>query len=441
MPNLKTVCKDLEAMRKSIAEIRALVDQAIKVAQIGAYFGGGSAKTAPPPIAATAEAVAAPPPPPKPSGPAAFMDEDVFAGHEKQASQRKRKEFHEDFYPGEDEATHIRRLVQEAQIEYLDSLASNAPTVILSPAGGGPATAAAVSAALNQVVAQVTGQAPPGGGGGGGAGAAPPMPPPPPGPPGAPGAPGAPGMPGAAGPQGAPGFPGVPQQVVQFVNQAISKSAFNVLSNVFGRRIARMLTPEDFHAADWLYMAQNVKWIDSKVASGINKSLADKVSQGLMSQAQADAAGGFMSTEALGGQIMGGALIGLFIFENIPKIASMLRDSVDFITGISDALFDTRTGKLMGQLDSIVADLNSIKAGLKVTGQHMEAVGVFGFDTDIIEVGAIYDRARAVEASHERINEAGERWLKRKKQQAEADLASKQVKGLLDSIIQGMGFK
>jgi hypothetical protein len=456
MPNMKEVCRTLDGMQKSISEAFSRIDQIMKLVQAGQFFqggGAGSAASAPPSAATPGTDPAASPTPPSPppqsskrEGDLPEIVPDYLMGLGKKRSKNR---FHPEEVVEEREGELIDRLRDEA---FEERYQYDIDYIGLSPVPVQSKKSAAifqqmieqmVNQAISQAANSAAGKATAGGGGntaGGGPGSGGAAPPP--GPPGAPGIPGAPGTPGQAGPQGAPGTPAaIPSAIVSFVNNAISKSAFNMLSSVFGRRIANMVTPDAAHVADWLFMAQNVKWIDNGVASGINKALAQKVQQGLLTQAEAGAAKGFMATEAVGAQVAGGALIGLFIFQNIPKIASMLRDNVDFITGISDALFDTKTGKLMAYLDGIVASLNSISGALKVTGQFAEGIGVFGMETDLGEVGTVYDRVRAVEASNERIKEAGERYVRRKRNQVAAELAGEGFDKMIDSLVKGLGFR
>lgn len=214
------------------------------------------------------------------------------------------------------------------------------------------------------------------------------------------------------------------------------------LVKIFGIRFIRKVAPSELNAfLDLKSMANNVRFIDRQVQNGINKSVAAKVEAGQMTMGEAGEAAGFMSTEAIGAQIGGGALIGLYIFENIPKIAGLLRDSADFITGISDMLFETKTGKLMAWLDKEVANLTSIKAAFTGAGDYLEAAGVMEFDAEMGDVTDVANRVRSVTASQERIKEAGERWVKRRRQKAEKDMMFKQTEAMIESMMKSVGLK
>lgn len=216
----------------------------------------------------------------------------------------------------------------------------------------------------------------------------------------------------------------------------------DILAKIFGIRFLRKIMPEGMNPLfDLKSMSNNVRFVDRQLQNGINKSIAEKTAAGQMTQAEAGKAAGFMSGEAIGAQVGAGALIGLYIFENIPKIVALLRDSTDFLTGISDAMFDTKTGKFMAYLDSIVADLTSIKAGKKAFEDYAQASAAFGFDADVSEGMDIANRVRSATASDARIKEAGERWLKRQGQKKEVEMATDLIKGVAESALKSIGFK
>lgn len=177
----------------------------------------------------------------------------------------------------------------------------------------------------------------------------------------------------------------------------VGNSVFGLLSNVFGRRMINMLTPDKLHAGDLLYMAQNIKWIDGKVQDTISKSIAEKVASGQMTKAAAANAGGFMSGEALGAQLVGGALTGVFIAKHIPKMIEIFKDVSELQESVKAMLTGNRSSDgITLSLQKSSSWWNTLNASADKTDQMMGSRTILGMSAGKVDADVLRDKLQTI---------------------------------------------
>jgi hypothetical protein len=314
MPDILTLCKDLEGIQLRLTELGARVDSLTKMVQTGQY-SGNSGQAAP---SSTSPIGSAPPmtQPPAPQAQAkpdtkspqigdlpGYMP-DVFEGHQRGATARKRSEFGE--ASDGDEFAFIKKCIEDIQAEK-NKAAYDIDYIEMS----GPAKPSKKNGnkvenpmdRMDELVEKLIDKR----------------------------------LKEEA--QGEKFMKAILDKVRaegrSEIKDEVEKSEMRVLTNVFGRRIANMLTPGDLHAGQWLSMAQTAKFMDQSARNAVRNSNNLKAANGLITKAEAEEGGGAFATLAgAGGQALGGALIGIYIAEHIPDIVNMLRDSVEFIDSI-----------------------------------------------------------------------------------------------------------
>lgn len=369
---MKELCKILDRVQERLQELFGRIDRVEKLQQAGQYFGGGQAQPSSeqPQAQGPVQAPAPPAEPVRRPGPHIMRGmDDVFEGHEKQASERKRKDFADerDFEAADFAA--IKKIVEEV---FNEEHAYDVGDIELSPLR--PSNKAPKPMSWTDAKAE---------------------------------------------------FEKMQKDFMDKAKEDLDKSkeemkndfarqAFGLLSNVFGRRLVNMLTPDKLHGGDWLFLGQNLRWMDGKVRNTINKSLSEKVASGAMTEAEANAAGGFATTEAVGAQAAGGVLMGLFIAQHIPEIVRYLKDSVDFI----DLMKTTFTGdkgfeNLIG-LQKASAHIDALKPAWDKVNEYAQSRVAVGAGEDLDANAAYFAKQEQIIANDKRLKSAVDAWLERR---------------------------
>jgi uncharacterized protein (DUF4415 family) len=210
----------------------------------------------------------------------------------------------------------------------------------------------------------------------------------------------------------------------------------DVMVQMFGIRFMRKVLPKQFDAIlDLKSMANNIDFIDKKVQNGINQSIAEKQAKGLLSAAEANGAGGFMTTEAVAAQMAGGAWIGAYIIEHFPEILSKVRDTLGELEGISGLLGRGRSDfSVTSEFDKYVAQVKSIGAGAKAAGELYEAYALTDQRMDKDVLASFFAKERQIYEDNDRLNEAIRHYIAKKKIDSAPEFMD-QLKYLWNSMV------
>lgn len=208
----------------------------------------------------------------------------------------------------------------------------------------------------------------------------------------------------------------------------------DALGRIFGIRFMRKISPEGLAPFfDMKSISNNVRFVDRQLQNGINKSLAAKVSAGKITMEEAGEAGGFFSSELVGAQVGAGALIGLYLFENIPTIVKKITELSEFKDSVRSIIMGDPTFNDTASLQKASAWLNSWQPARDASFEYAKSRATLGQESKPRELQEFFAKIKQVKEDDLKLSQAVESY-QRNKALASMGFRGGMLKGLLDGF-------